>query len=983
MNKYCYSKEELALIENNPFPFVIYQYLDSKMVTVAVSGGFLEMFGFKDRQEAFDKIDNEMYMNTHSDDIARIADSAYRFAANGEEYKVHFRIKIKGQYRNVKAIGKHINKPGGYSLAMVTYTDEGPAENSAEKGSKQEIRHYVITNFNKALNEGWIKVYYQAIVRASNGRVCEEEALSRWIDPDRGIIMPDEFIPVLEESGLVYKLDLYVTDLIIRKLKDQEEAGLYVVPQTLNLSRTDFYSCDIVEEIRRRMDEAGIEHSKLTIEITESVIGKDVDFMTEQIERFQALGFKIWMDDYGSGYSSPELLQKIHFDTIKFDMQYIRHINESDANRIILTELIKMAVALNIDTVVEGVETKEQAEFLKEIGCAKLQGYYYVKPIPMEEIIERYRKGIQIGFENPKESDYYSIIGKVNLYDLTFTEDDDNENLLNNYFNTIPMAIMEMNETDHWIVRANPSYKEFFSRNFDIRSSSESKIESIDEFLGGRKRVFIKALKQCALDGKRVILDERSPDGEVAHILIRRVAVNLVTNVVAFVVMILGVEGVKNKENFSYNYIAQTLSSDYMSLYYVDLDTDNFVEYSSGVSYDDLSIERHGRNFFEHIKNEGIVNIYSEDIDEFTSSFTKEKILDALNKNGVYTLTTRIVEKGEPIYIHLKAVRIKTKGNEIIIGISNIDAQKKQQESFERIKEEQITYSRIAALSGNYVVIFTINPYTSEYTTYTHKERKIKSGLPLSGYHFLDNFKIACKVMVHPEDLDRVIDELNMENIKKQIEQTGIFSTIYREMRGGEAKYVMLRVALVDEKDGKKLLFGIMDINEQIRREQEAASKLTAARNEANLDALTGVKNKHAYIDVEAQIDSLIEQGEPQEFAIVVMDINGLKMVNDTKGHQAGDEYIRQGCNIICKIFRHSPVYRVGGDEFAVFAQGSDYNNIDKLMDLLNESNIKNKDTGEVVIAGGMARYRNERCVADVFSKADANMYQNKRLLKL
>ena len=218
---------------------------------------------------------------------------------------------------------------------------------------------YIVRHLDQALEERWIKVYYQPIVRTVNGRVCDEEALSRWVDPVRGTLPPDMFIPILEKARLIYKLDLYVLDQILEKMKAQRQAGLQVVPISLNLSRSDFDACDIVEEIRKRIDAAGIARDRLTIEITESIIGSDFDFMKTQVQRFQALGFQVWMDDFGSGYSSLDVLQDIHFDLIKFDMRFMKRFSEGEESKLILASLVRMAVALGIDTLCEGVETAE------------------------------------------------------------------------------------------------------------------------------------------------------------------------------------------------------------------------------------------------------------------------------------------------------------------------------------------------------------------------------------------------------------------------------------------------------------------------------------------------------------------------------------------------------------------------------------------------------------------------------------------------
>ncbi len=297
-------------------------------------------------------------------------------------------------------------------VSCVKYFDE-----SMQKDA--DVKRYIIGSFDRALEERWIKVYYQPIVRAVNGRVCDEEALARWEDPEKGPLSPAEFIPILEDARLIYRLDLYVLDRVLEKLKVLRAEGLHLVPQSLNLSRADFEVCDIVEEVRRRVDDSGLPRSPVTIEITESIIGSDFEFMKEQIQRFRDLGFPIWMDDFGSGYSSLDVLQSLRFDLIKFDMNFMRRFNENESGRVILTELMKMAAGLNIDTVCEGVETEEQLRFLREIGCSKLQGFYFCKPIPLSALLARYRSGGQIGFEDPAETGYYESIGRTDLFDLS------------------------------------------------------------------------------------------------------------------------------------------------------------------------------------------------------------------------------------------------------------------------------------------------------------------------------------------------------------------------------------------------------------------------------------------------------------------------------------------------------------------------------------------------------------------------------------
>jgi EAL domain-containing protein (putative c-di-GMP-specific phosphodiesterase class I) len=349
------------------------------------------------------------------------------------------------------------------------------------------------------------------------------------------MISPAEFIPILEESRLIYKVDLRMVDIILEKLKKQQREGLHLVPNSVNLSRTDFEVCDIVEEICNRVDAAGISRDLLTIEITESIIGEDFDFMKMQIERFQELGFQVWMDDFGSGYSSLDLLQEIHFDLIKFDMRFMRQFNQKPESRVILTELMRMAVSLNSETVAEGVETPEQVEFLSEIGCTKLQGYYFCKPIPMVTIFERYQKGIQIGFENPAEIDYNRKVSSISLHNLGAVVNEDNASV-REYFNTQPMIVLEYDKESVKIIRGNQSFRQLVELHPEMIKVGQTVY--VRDMHSEMDRALLKAIKSCEEEGQRVFIDETMENGESIHALLRRV-----------MMAILGISGKEEEGN--------------------------------------------------------------------------------------------------------------------------------------------------------------------------------------------------------------------------------------------------------------------------------------------------------------------------------------------------------------------------------------------------------------------------------------------------
>ena len=435
---------------------------------------------------------------------------------------------------------------------------------------------------------------------------------------------------------------------------------------SVNLSRSDFDACDIVEEVRRRVDEAGVSRSMLVIEVTESTIGKDFDFMKSQIERFRELGFPVWMDDFGSGYSALDMLHSIRFDTIKFDRRFMKDFGTDDRSKIMLTELIRMALSLGMDTVCEGVETGAQAAFLREVGCTMMQGFYYCRPIPLESILDRYRRSIQIGFENPRESDYYAAIGKINLYDLAVLSNEDEESF-ENYFNTVPMAVIEVTSDCFTLARCNSSYRTFLTKLLGYLPIG--KPVDFEKGDGITSKRFLNAIRECAQDGGKMLVEEKLFNGTVMHAFVKCIAVNPVNDTRALVVAILTITDAAKKP-VTFSYIAKALSSDYINLYYVNCKTGKFIEYISDNELGELETERYGDDFFEASHRDARIAMYHEDLDMFLNAFTKEKILRSIDDEGAFLLTYRLMIDGKPTFVNLKAVRVKTDEDHIIIGLT-------------------------------------------------------------------------------------------------------------------------------------------------------------------------------------------------------------------------------------------------------------------------------------------------------------------------
>ena len=682
----------------------------------------------------------------------------------------------------------------GSYISNLTYYESGMRE-------QVEQTRYVVSHLDQALAENWIQVYYQPIIRAGNGMVCDSEALSRWIDPERGFLSPADFIPALEGSGQIYKLDLYVIDRVLEKMQLLQKSEENVIPCSVNLSRSDFDSCDMVEEIRKRVDAAGVSRSMISIEITESIIGSDFDFIKEQVARFQELGFPVWMDDFGSGYSSLDVLQSIRFDLLKFDMSFMRKLDEGDDGKIILTKLMEMATALGVDTLCEGVETEAQVHFLQEIGCSKLQGYYFCKPLPLSEIMEKKQGGqLPIEYENPAETDYYEAVGRVNLYDLGVMTADDS-GAFRHSFSTLPMGIIEVRGDSCRFMRCNQSYRDFFKRFFGIDLSS------LGSSFGKYDTAFMyNVVNTCCELGVRSFYDEKMPDGSVVHSFARRVGVNPVTGSVAVAVAVLSIS--ERDESATYADIARALAADYYNIYVVDLDTDRFTEYRSTVGGEELAMERHGEQFFESAKRDSVARIYKEDLAPFVASFTKENIIRELDEQGVFTITYRLIDTGAPTYVNMKITRMPG-GNRIIMGISIVDSQMKQKEADMRLRQEQLAFGRLAALSGNYIVNYSVDPETGHFTEYSAAKEYADYGIAKEGEDFFEQLERNSPAVVDPADLAEYMQAATKENMLREIRQHGLFAIHYRLLFNGRYRPVSLRAALVKEPGGEKLIVGI------------------------------------------------------------------------------------------------------------------------------------------------------------------------------
>ena len=260
----------------------------------------------------------------------------------------------------------------------------------------EKLQNYVESHMNQALDNHEFKLYLQPKVNLSTGRTSGAEALVRWIAEEGRIIYPGQFIPVFEANGFCVNLDMYMLEEVCRQIRKWIDDGLTPVPVSVNQSKLLFYEADYIDNLKSLLDKYQIPAELISLEILEGLASENVNALNKRIGRLREIGFKISLDDFGSGYSSMNTLASLEIDELKFDRGFLLGLKDSgeeyERQIIIMNEIVELTKKLKISTVVEGVETKENEELVRALGCEYGQGYYYSMPMSASEFSEKYVK---------------------------------------------------------------------------------------------------------------------------------------------------------------------------------------------------------------------------------------------------------------------------------------------------------------------------------------------------------------------------------------------------------------------------------------------------------------------------------------------------------------------------------------------------------------------------------------------------------------
>ncbi|MBR3040175.1 MAG: EAL domain-containing protein [Lachnospiraceae bacterium] len=432
--------------------------------------------------------------------------------------------------------------------------------------------------------------------------------------------------------------------------------------------------------------------------------------------------------------------------------------------------------------------------------------------------------------------------------------------------------------------------------------------------------------------------------------------------------------------------IAEVLLIDYTSVYYVNLKTNEYYWFSVDAAFNSLHIEPKGDDFFVNIVRDSKQVVYPDDLHIFTEEFQKEKLLADIQTGKMEQIEYRLVIDGKPVYHALRVIHSGS-GDEdyLVLGVMNIDKEFRERKEAKKNKKEREVFNQIAGrLARHFDMLCYIEADTGNYSEFTSIDTFEKVLTQVHGENFFESFGDRLYKKIHLEDRDRIVNIIEKDYLISTLEKQRTISEAFRYYDDNRNVHHG-RIVIMWANDKTHFILGIENIDEEIKKEKEHLKALSFANEKARRDELTGTKNKTAYHEFEEKIQNEIESGICAPFAVVICDINDLKIVNDTQGHKAGDEYIRSSCRMICKVFSHSPVFRVGGDEFAVVLKGIDYDNREDLLSEIRNQVLENINTGEgPIVATGISEFLSEsdKLFFDVFDRADKLMYENKTSLK-
>ncbi len=822
-----------------------------------------------------------------------------------------------------------------------------------EIGRRERLREHIIESIDEATKNEYIQVFYQPIVHVVSRRVCGYEALARWNDPKFGFLSPPDFIGVLEDSRLIHRLDIYMIRKICSDMKKCLDAGRAIVPVSMNLSALDFQMVNMPFIASDALRADNLPKNFLNVEITESALGDGHKDIYETLDRFRRNGFEIWLDNFGSKYSSLNVLEEVDVDLLKIDMRFLRKFHTETRSRSILKNIMNMAKELGIHTLMEGVEDEEVLEFLRQTGCEKAQGWLFGKPMPFDKT-----EFFGHDTEESHERDYYDAIGRVNLLSQTpfktgqtaKSSSDDapeivrEENKAAGKFtdpatidfmlNGLPLAIAEFDGKKFKFLMSNKIFRDIFKK---MAVGEKDSPDDVFNNFSLQFTIKIHSLaQQCIKNGSEGTADFVTGEG-FNKIRLRCIAYNKhkKTGALLAVVEQFGGNTEMKKERrrdialrFLYMLYSRIdiIKADGSSIENIYL---NSSRYREGFLKD--SAEKSVANFAE-------LNIYSEDREKFKEFFDLATIEQRLAEVGGSHVTdyfrTRDDRHNYTWQMYILVPMIHNGEKYFLSCARSIEA-----ERMRRLPEIDKMGTEYYDMPGNPIFLllagraFTSTLGYGSFNQFLNNSLYIEANLSANRILYIHLGKqgvvsnLNHTTTTYGETVQDMILNTVVASDHNRIEKFFSRGRLIVDYKGGKGNGETEFLRRPDPETKPRWLHTIYQTRESAEtgdiHAYFLAFDIDAYRrtNESMIelierDNLTGLYNRGTVVSL---IHKYLANEASKSAAFIILDLDNFKQINDRYGHDCGDMIIKDAARRMKETFQdYGIVSRIGGDEFLV-----------------------------------------------------------------
>jgi diguanylate cyclase (GGDEF)-like protein len=848
-------------------------------------------------------------------------------------------------------------------------------EYDAELHQQLTIDNYVVTHLDEAIKRHDIKVFFQPIVRTLTCKACAAEALARWEDPVYGHLVPGVFINPLESTQLITKLDLYIAEEVCRMYHNLQLHQNIDLPISLNFSRADFQRCHVREKLDQLRAQYGVPDRAICVEITERDFGDDVNILKAQIKDLRDHGYEVWMDDFGSGFSSLSLLKDLDVDLVKFDLRFL--VGSANINRgnFIIGALIAMVKQLGMKTLVEGVETEEQLEYLQSVGCERMQGYLYSKPIPFSELM---KLAIWDTDETSSNKRYYNAVGCCNMVQAmpeSVGRGWNDKQVLP----SLPACVVEYRDGQLCLLGTNAA--------FNAREGLQKFRDpaSFNEYMGQAGAMFrwnlLRGIKQCEeIQGSTTI--EVFSHNEFCTLRLDPIARNEDSGAEAYLVILTSVRSSAFKERqAAVQSIMNGIFSIFDSFFVLNLTDQTVHRIKNGMC---LTSELEQLPLPLFLREWAQQHVYTEDWKRFLKFYDVATLVPRINESGCGYLSTlfRVTrserEERNGWQLHLLWLSGESSDTEVHCG--TIDLRQPMSVTMPRPENALRESSGVGDLGTSIStdVLWDALIHLPDMNVYW---KDAKGRFMGANEMFLHYFNISSIEDIQGKTEEEVGWNVEFDPPYKEedivLGKLPVVSekTIHSVTKGMIRTIKMNKIPLISEGKIVGILSWFHDVTESTTAQEEL-------KKQSCIDALTGALNYQGFKEAQGHfMDSYQKWGI--DFALFYTDLDDFKRCNDEHGHSFGNLVLQEVVKRLQKIFYHSGVVgRLGGDEFVALLPVMDVSEgkhmtkeIRRAIDAPMSINGKTYFGG---ISVGVAYYSEAGDMEKMMKISDHRMYEDK-----